>query len=149
MIMIDRKAFIYLIITLMIGFALGAFSDGLHHLHRSRKDPRMQPRFFIGDMLAKDLSLSESQMEQLEGIFKVYEERFQQRREDIRKQVEEDLDSLSEELRPFLTGEQIKRLDEWIEGGMPPGPGPQPGAPGREMVPPPPGQHPRPPARDF
>jgi len=143
--MINRKAFIYLIITLIIGFALGMFSGGLH---RARKPPgaeRKGPQFMIGDMLARDLQLTESQIEQVTDIFKDYEAKVEKKREAIQKQVEEDLDTLRMELLPFLTDKQAKRLDRWIEGGPPPGPGQGPPPPGERPQPPRPGQGPPPP----
>jgi len=133
--MFNRKAFIYLIITLLIGFALGLFSGGLYQLRKDGARNPMPPPFAIGPMLARDLQLTDAQMDQVSEIFRKYEKKATQRREEIREQVEEDLQSLKQELLPYLTDEQIQFLDRWIEGQPPPGPGPAPGpAPG--MFPP-------------
>ena len=133
--MINRRAFIYLIITLLIGFALGLFSGGLYQLRKDGKREPMPPPFAIGPMLARDLQLTDTQMDQVSGIFRKYEKKAAQRREEIREQVEVDLDALRQELLPYLTDEQIQFLDRWIQGQPPPGPGPAPGpAPG--MFPP-------------
>ncbi len=143
--MINRRAFIYLIITLLIGFALGLFSGGLYQLRKDVKREPMAPPFTIGPMLARDLQLTDVQMDQVSGIFRRYEKKAEQRREEIRVQVEEDLQSLRQELLPYLKDEQIQILDRWIEGQPPPGPGPTPGSPEPGMHPPDQGLYPPPP----
>lgn len=147
--MINGKAFIYLLVTLLIGFALGLFSAGLRQVKRDHKEERMRPRMVIGELLIRDLHLTEDQIDQVSGILDAYEKKADQRREMIQQQIQSDLDSLRNELAPYLNSTQLDRLDEWIEGGPPPGPGPQPGnsAPGMAPVEPgpqPPGYGPRP-----
>ena len=148
--MINRRAFIYLIITLLIGFALGLFSGGLYQLRKDDRRNPMVPPFAIRFMLTRDLQLTDTQIDQVSEIFRKYEKKAVQRREEIRKQVSEDLQSLKQDLIPYLTEEQIQILDGWTEGRPPAGSRPIPGLiPGmfppdqwHNLTPPgPPGQH--------
>jgi hypothetical protein len=140
--MIKGRAFIYLIITLLIGFALGLFSDGLHHVKKGRKFNNMGPGFHMGDMLARDLQLTESQVKQTKDIFDKYEKKAKQRRKEIREEVERDVDSLKTEIIPYLTKEQVQRLESLFERGPGPLPGLGPGGLEPGMPQPPPGQGP-------
>jgi hypothetical protein len=128
------KAFIYLIITLLIGFALGLFSDALLHLRRMKQPERMEPLFMMEQMLIKELQLSGQQQEQVSEILERYDKKIRKTREAIRKKSEADFDSLRMELVPYLTEAQVQILNELRKPGPPRPPGPQM----------PPGHEPRP-----
>jgi hypothetical protein len=143
------KAFIYLIITLLIGFALGLFTDGLQHAINKNKNQGPAPFFMIQRIVKQELQLTEEQMKQIEPILMEFEKKQLKTREVIRKQVETELDSLKLALMPYLSEEQMEQLGKWMENGerrnppMPPGEHPIPG-----MYPPLPGMNPTPPGMD-
>lgn len=118
------KAFIYLIITLLIGFALGMFSDGLLHLRRMRKPERIEPLYMMEQRLVHELQLTGKQQQEISNILDAYEKKSMETRKAIRKKAEADFDSLRMSLIPYLTDEQVKKLNDLHK--LPPL-GPRPG----------------------
>jgi len=155
------KAYIYLMITLLVGFALGLLTDGLQHAIKMNKRENRAPMFMVERIIMEDLQLTPEQRKQVEPVIREFEKKSVLTREMIRKQVESDLDSLKLSLTPYLSADQLKKFDSLMKpdkrpGPPPPGPGnrrppgmePPPGGnkpPPNEMNPPPDGRNQVPP----
>jgi hypothetical protein len=106
------KTTIILFITLTIGFALGALT--MSSLRRSaihRFADIREPRGLI-DFYSKEFDLTEAQRDSIGKIFKSYHPRMMQLATKHRAMLKQLQDSLHAELAPFLTKEQLKRLNE-------------------------------------
>jgi hypothetical protein len=142
------RALLYLLITLLIGFGLGMLSDrALMTLKRSKVAQHPPEHNIVEDMI-RSLELDSGQVESIRPVLEEFFARTDSTRKMIMQQAGANMDSLRQNLIPFLTAEQIREMEEsgffrpgpWRQGKPGP-PGPPPGG-GRPQGPPPDVEHP-------
>jgi len=162
MIKTKTKTFLIILITLIIGIAIGFEVSEI--LIRKRFDEfknLRQPKGFVG-IFENMIKPDENQKPILDSIILKFHKRINNTMAIVKMQMDKQIDSLSVELKPYLTKEQMDRFknemmrmkkslppDSMIKGpfsgpmknGPPPGfdrNGPPPGFDGKNLPPPPP-----------
>jgi hypothetical protein len=141
----NAKAFFYLLITLIIGFALGMITDrALQTIGKHRMDTRPPGRNIMDDIIVT-LELKPDQVDSIRPVFDDFFKRAEITRNLIMQHAEADMDILRLNLLPYLTEGQIEKIEEL--GMFRPGPRRNIGPPGRDRREGPPPGNRRPPKR--
>jgi hypothetical protein len=111
---------LWIILSLIVVFIAGAICGVLiekNVLDNSRRDShkRRPTRFPSLELMAKELSLSAEQQEQIRGIFQNNEERFKNLRKDMEKRLKEIRSQLLTDINSVLDENQKVKFDEMIE----------------------------------
>ena len=107
-----NKSFLILAVTLALGVILGALTSQLMIKHRLRHlEGMMHPMGFVRAM-DHILELNEDQQSIVEEILKKHHQRFEKINQEHMISLKAMMDSLSTELKPHLTAEQLLRLDD-------------------------------------
>lgn len=111
-----------LVAVFIIGGAAGYFGERyiVHKRHEMRpgKRDRRGPHFPTVEILAKELSLSQIQQDQIREIFKRNEDRLKAFGEEFHKRLGEMRSQLKNEIDAVLTPEQIQKLEAMINEFM-------------------------------
>ena len=112
---IRMKSLLILLATLAVGVVLGWLASNLwHDYQRLKRFEKIHVRgrpFGLHERMERLLRPTEAQRDTLRAILDKYHQRFVQRQQAEREFFSTMLDSMTEELRPILTEEQIKRLE--------------------------------------
>ncbi len=97
------RAFLYLMITLVIGFVLGMITDrALHLIHKPKMDLGPPEINIIGKIIT-NLELEPDQVDSIKLVLEDFFSRAESTRTLIMQQAEADLDTLRINLLPYLT----------------------------------------------
>jgi len=122
-----RRAYVYFVLIFILGLIIGAagmYSYGWYTGHWHRRFSRHR----VVDYLQKQLSLSQSQTQQLQQIIN----QMDQKESDLREQVEPQFQAIREEARAatrkILNDQQVQKFDAMVrrwdakrkQGGHPP-----------------------------
>ncbi|MBU0559897.1 MAG: hypothetical protein KJ799_18165 [Bacteroidetes bacterium] len=105
------KATVIIIITLLVGFALGFFTHVLLMENRLNDISGLRKRGGITRHFLNRLEVSDEKKDTIRTIIRQYEEKFKSHSESSRAEMKYLMDSLKSELQPFLTEEQLRILD--------------------------------------
>lgn len=105
------KAIIIIIITLILGFVIGMLTSAQLRHKRMRSVRIYSERYYTGHMY-KIIEPSEEQREVLDEIINQFAEKNRELQIEFRKEFGEIMDELWNETKPFLTKEQIEKLEE-------------------------------------
>jgi len=129
-----------LIAVFVIGGAAGYFGERylVHKRHEPRPGERdgRGPHFPTVEMLAKELSLTQAQQDQIREIFKRNEDRLKTFGEEFHKRLGEMRSQIKNEIDAVLTPEQKQKLEAMISQFMKkdkPSRDKMPGDPSRQM----------------
>jgi hypothetical protein len=126
----NSKALLYLLITLVIGFALGMITGrALQTIGKNRMHNLPPVRNLMDDIIVT-LDLEPEQVDSIRPVFDDFFERAETTRSLLMKQAEADMDTLRLNLLPYLTEYQIKKIEEL--GLFRPGPRRPMGPPGMD-----------------
>ena len=111
----------WIVFSLIVVFAAGFISGILFEKHlidkkvEKRVKRRSSVRFPSLEMMAKELSLTPEQEEQIREIFKNNEERFKNLRKNIDDRLSSIRSQLKNEIKNVLTDEQVLKFEAMIE----------------------------------
>jgi hypothetical protein len=114
------KLTLVLLVTLGLGFMIGYLVRDVAMRTHFREMSRMRQGEGITEMIENRLDLSQSQKDQMSSLLQKYNVRLRTVHQNFRRELTSTLDSMKNEMSPYLTDEQKK-------GMMRPGPGPGPG----------------------
>jgi hypothetical protein len=137
----NSKAFLYLLLTLLIGIGLGMITHRAFLINRKPRMDRLPPERNIINDIVRTLELSPGQVDSIMPVLEDFYRRAEITRARVMQQADADLDTLRLSLLPYLTESQQKKMEDL--GLFYPGPQRPGGPPG-----PPPGGPPFPPDRD-
>ncbi len=111
----------WIVFSLIVVFATGFIGGILFEKHlidkkvEKRVKRRSSVRFPSLEIMAKELSLSPEQEEQIRKIFKNNEERFKNLRKNINDRLSSIRSQLKNEIKDVLTDEQVRKFEAMIE----------------------------------
>ena len=111
----------WIVFSLIVVFAAGFIGGILFEKHlidkkvEKRVKRRSSVRFPSLEMMAKELSLTSEQEEQIREIFKNNEERFKNLRKNIDDRLSSIRSQLKNEIKNVLTAEQVLEFEAMIE----------------------------------
>jgi len=111
----------WIVFSLIVVFAAGFIGGILFEKHlidkkvEKRVKKRSSVRFPSLEMMAKELSLTPEQEEQIRDIFKNNEERFKNLRKNIDDRLSSIRSQLKNEIKNVLTNEQVLKFEAMIE----------------------------------
>jgi hypothetical protein len=108
---IHVKTAIILAITLILGFLLGALTISSLRRHAMHRFANIRETRGLIDLYTEEIGLTETQKDSIEKIFQSYHPRMMELAMKHRTMLVQLRDSLHAELAPFLTEEQLKRLN--------------------------------------
>ena len=110
------KSAVVLIVTLLIGVAIGALGWSTLHSKRMEKlrDARNERQSFYSMVESKVAPLQEGQQPDLERVVEEYRRQFGQLYRDAVRDRSALMDSMVVELDSILTDEQSQRLRDWV-----------------------------------
>jgi Spy/CpxP family protein refolding chaperone len=109
-------------IVFVVGFLLGSTATGLYISHCMNRLWRNSGcHDHILDRISQKLNLSPDQRIKVDAILKAEDSAVNQLREDGREKFKAIRDNIDAQIRPILTPDQIKKLDQWkVERENPP-----------------------------
>ena len=111
----------WIVFSLIAVFAAGFMGGILFEKHlidkkvEKRTKRRSSVRFPSLEIMAKDLSLTPEQEEQIREIFKNNEERFKNLRKNINERLSDMRSQLKNEIKNVLTDEQVVKFEAMIQ----------------------------------
>ncbi len=111
----------WIVFSLIVVFAAGFIGGILFEKHlidkkvEKRVKRRSSVRFPSLEIMAKELSLTPEQEEQIRKIFKNNEERFKNLRKNINDRLSSIRSQLKNEIKDVLTDEQVRKFEALIE----------------------------------
>jgi Spy/CpxP family protein refolding chaperone len=114
-----KKYMIWIVLTLLVVFALGAVAGYFGERYVIHRRPPaagpQRPRFPSLDEFAKDLALTAEQKAKIGEIFKRNEERMKQLRTELHGRLRDIRSLLKNEIDSVLTPEQKQKLESLIQ----------------------------------
>jgi len=115
-----KKAYLFLLITLILGIILGVAVENLLEMRRFNKmTERMHEPVSFRDGISQRLQLSEEQLDSLQPILDFYAEKSQMHREEARITYQAEIDSMFVKMMPYLNEEQVKIVEEIMKDDGP------------------------------
>jgi hypothetical protein len=111
------KLTLVLLVTLGLGFSMGYLLRNVVIRAHFKNMEKMRHGEGIAEMIENRLDLSQSQKVQMSSLLQKYNVRLRTVHQNFRRELTSTLDSMKNEMSPYLTEEQKKRM-------MRPGPGP-------------------------
>jgi hypothetical protein len=126
------KLTMVLLVTLGLGFTIGYLVRDVAMRAHFRGMEKMREGKGITEMIENQLNLTPPQKDQLSTLVRKYSVRLRTIHQNFRRDLTATLDSMKNEMSPYLTDEQKKRM---IHHDMGPGMMPPPGGPPMQMDP--------------
>ncbi|MDZ7723334.1 MAG: hypothetical protein U5R06_11155 [candidate division KSB1 bacterium] len=108
----QSKSTLILIVTLLIGMAIGVLGYRVYMLQRIREFKDHRADLMFEKLFARVVQPTPEQADTLRVIWQKYREQLESNHKQVLKETKTILDSMFKEMRPLLTEEQIKRLKE-------------------------------------
>jgi len=106
------KAILTIVISLIVGFILGFLTEGQLVKRERSKWRKISYSQMFENRILNSIEPSESQKEQILPIIRGYSARMNELRSATSKKFQELRNEFNNELKPYLTEEQYKRLTE-------------------------------------
>lgn len=109
------RAFIVIIISMLVGVAIGFVSANQIHHHRTKDVRSMNSKESFKDRTFNRIKPDEEQVKILSPIVEEYALRFDSLRKCTYKQYMDFIEEFHKNLEPYLTEEQIKTEEEFAD----------------------------------
>lgn len=106
------KSILIIALTLILGFLLGILSTGMIQRAQFKKIRNFQTERGFGNHIIHIIEPTDNQLESIQPILDKYGKEIRSTGKAFRNEMKILMDSMHQELRPFLTEEQFKRMQK-------------------------------------
>jgi len=115
-----KKAYLFLLITLILGIVLGVLMENLLEIRRFKlMTERMHEPVSFSEGIKNQLMLTDAQMDSLQPLMDFYAEVSNQHREEARITHQAEMDSMFVKMLPYLNEEQTRIVEEIMKDDGP------------------------------
>jgi hypothetical protein len=111
----SRRAYLYFILTFVLGLVVGAAGTVFYGWHRGIIHPRRPPdEQHIVSFLQRKLNLSDAQTKQVDQIVRDTDDKFKQLQGQVDPQFDAIRDESRDRIRKVLNAEQLAKFNELV-----------------------------------